>query len=229
MFNFSIIIPVYNEEESIKILLEEILLINFNYEYEIIIINDCSLDKTSSILEKFKYKNIRIFSHSKRMGQSRSIHDGIVKAKYDTVVTIDGDCQNNPKDIIKLIEKYQFKENVKLVSGIRLKRRDKFIKIISSKIANSIRRFYLNDDCKDTGCSLKIFSKEIFLKIPYFNGIHRFIPSLFIGIGHEVLYENVDHRPRLHGKTKYGISNRLFRGLVDMYKVKRIIKMINND
>ena len=130
MFHFSIIIPVYNEEDSIKILLEEILLINFNYEYEVIIINDCSSDETASILKKYNYNNVRVLSHSKRMGQSRSIYDGIKKAKYDAVVTIDGDCQNNPSDIVKLIEKYKFNDNVKLVSGIRFKRRDNFIKII---------------------------------------------------------------------------------------------------
>lgn len=229
MHNFSIIVPVYNEEGSIKNLLEEIISINYKYEYEIIIVNDCSNDQTKKIVQDFNYDNIFIINHHKRMGQSKSITDGIIKARYDTIVTLDGDGQNNPLDIVNLLNIYFKFKDVYLVSGIRHKRKDNFIKKISSRAANIIRNYYLKDNCLDTGCSLKVFSRKIFLEMPYFNSIHRFIPALFVGKGHKVIYENVDHRVRIFGKTKYGIYNRLFRGLVDLYKVKKIIESFKND
>ena len=110
-----------------------------------------------------------------------------------------------------------------MVGGIRKKRQDSFIKILSSKIANYIRSKILNDNCKDTGCSLKVFSKNIFLEFPYFDGIHRFLPALFKGYGHKTDFINVNHRVRKYGKSKYGTIDRLFRGIRDIIKVKNII------
>ena len=104
------------------------------------------------------------------------------------------------------------------------KRKDNIIKILTSKIANQFRNIILKDDCADSGCSLKVFDKEVFLSFPFFNGIHRFLPSLFIGFGHKVKYMSVSHRPRLSGVSKYGILDRLFKGIRDIIKVKNIIK-----
>ena len=128
-----------------------------------------------------------------------------------------------------MFEIYQNDDELKLVSGIRFKRKDPYIKIISSKIANSIRRFILNDNNPDTGCSLKVFDKSIFLSFPFFNGLHRFIPALFNGSGYKTLNVNVDHRPRLYGISKYGTFGRLFRGIRDMIKVAKIIKSIKSN
>ena len=227
---FSIVIPIYNEEENIKKLFEEICDTLKKNEYEIIFINDCSNDGSENILKSISNNtNYKYFNHSVRLGQSAAILTGIKNSSYNNIVTIDGDGQNNPQDIINLINLYFNNKKYALVSGLRKKRQDNIIKIFSSKIANYIRSFILNDDCTDTGCSLKIFNKEIFLSFEYFSGIHRFIPSLFYCCGYKVAYINVDHRKRKKGKSKYGIINRLFIGIRDLLKVKRIIKKYNNN
>ena len=224
MNNFSIIIPAYNEEEALPNLLDEIYNINFDKVFEVIVVNDFSSDNTLKQLERFTSYNLRVISHSQRSGQSMAIFTGINAAKYDYIVTIDGDGQNNPKDIMRMLN-FLFKKNEsKIVCGIRKNRRDNSIRIISSKLANFVRKHYLGDECDDTGCSLKIFNKKLFLKIPYFDGMHRFIPALFSGMGIKPLYIEVDHRPRLYGISKYGISNRLIKGIADMYKVKKLIR-----
>ena len=143
-------------------------------------------------------------------------------AKYENIITIDADCQNNPMDINKLINMYE-KNNFKLIGGIRTKRKDNKIKIYSSIIANFVRRILLNDNCKDTGCSLKVFEKKIFLKFPYFEGMHRFLPALFKGFGYDTKFIGVDHRERKFGKSKYGTFKRLLKGIRDILIVKKII------
>ncbi len=223
----SIVIPIYNEEGNINILLDEIIEnLSFLNSYEVIIIDDFSSDNSKKqVLEK-NIKNLRLVKNSINRGQSYSIYKGVKLSKYNTIITIDGDLQNDPKDIKKLLIKYNDDDKIKLVSGIRTNRKDTYLKIISSKIANSIRSFILKDNCVDTGCSLKIFDKNTFLKIPFFNGLHRFIPALFIGMRCNVIYMNVNHRHRKYGISKYSTLNRLFRGIYDIYRVRRIIKNI---
>jgi len=176
---FSIIIPLFNEEKNIEKLVDEICNTNLIvlHKFEIILINDSSTDNTLlkiKILSK-KYPDIvKFINNNKNLGQSLSIVSGIKKAMYNNIITLDGDGQNNPKDISLLIKKYEQHNDVHLVSGLRKNRKDSNVKIISSKIANKIRKKILNDDCDDTGCSLKIFDKDIFLKFPSFDGIHRF-------------------------------------------------------
>ena len=128
-----------------------------------------------------------------------------------------------------MLDIYKQNKKLKLVGGIRLHRKDNFIKIVSSKIANLIRSKIFNDGCIDTGCSLKIFDKKIFLSFPYFNGIHRFIPSLFVGYGYPVSFIGVDHRKRVYGKSKYGTFNRLIRGIRDIIIVRQIINNKKNN
>ncbi len=224
MKNISIIIPVYNEEDSIIDLIYEIENdLKNTLIYEIIIVNDGSTDSTIDKLSKFKFKNLKIINNKNNLGQSKSIFNGVSNSNYNTIVTIDGDGQNIPKDILKLSEMFFKHQNVKLVSGIRVKRKDKLIKLISSKIANIIRNFILKDNCKDTGCSLKIFDKKIFLSFPFFDGIHRFIPAFFVRNNYKVLYIDVGHRPRLKGVSKYGTKDRLTKGIIDLIKVKKIL------
>lgn len=223
MKKISIIIPVYNESDSIlKLIVETEKSLKSKIEYELIIVDDGSVDETVSILNKSK-KNIKLISNKKNIGQSKSLLNGIKKSSYDTIVTMDGDGQNNPSDIFSMVKLF-FENDCDLVSGLRLKRRDNLIKIISSRIANFVRSKYLNDECKDTGCALKVFKKNIFLSFPFFDGIHRFLPALFKGYGYSVQFLEVDHRHRTAGVSKYGTVNRLFKGLRDMYYVKKIIK-----
>ena len=231
MFEISIIIPVYNESENLELLLGEIennLQQTFNYE--IILVDDCSKDKTREIVNKIKLKNKIVYiKNNKNYGQSYSINKGILNSKFNTVVTIDGDGQNNPKDIITLAN-YYFKNNeISLVGGIRNKRKDSFIKIISSRIANYVRSLIFQDKCKDTGCSLKVFSKDCYLNFPFFNSIHRFLPALFVGFGFKTKFINVDHRARLKGYSKYGTLDRLYRGILDIIIVRNIINKYKNN
>ena len=222
---FSVVIPLYNENQNILNLIKEVeeSLIDFK-DYEIILINDASTDKTHATLKSLNNSRIKIFYNSKNEGQSFSIFHGIKKSLNDTIITIDGDGQNNPADIPKLLKVYFSNENIKLVGGIRIKRKDNLIKIISSKLANYVRSSILNDDCVDTGCSLKVFSRSIFLSFPYFDGIHRFLPALFKGFGNKTTFVSVNHRKRKYGKSNYGTIIRLFKGIRDIIKVKIILK-----
>ena len=232
--NFSIIIPIFNEELNLTKLVDEIFLYLTDYKknFELILVNDNSKD--NSLIEIIKLKNkypeiIKFIDNSKNLGQSYSLLEGIKISSYKTIVTLDGDGQNNPKDIPLLLGKYFMDEKLFLVGGIRINRKDSFIKIISSKIANSLRRYILKDDCTDTGCSLKVFDKEIFMKFPFFNGIHRFLPALYKGYGMKTNFINVDHRHRVYGISKYGTFNRLFKGIKDLIKVYRIIRTFRNN
>ena len=226
---FSIIIPLFNEENNIKLLIEEIseALKNYNYLYEIILINDGSEDNTLNVIKSINLKNLKIIENVKNYGQSYSLREGIKNANNNIIITLDGDMQNNPNDIPSLINLYN-SDSFKLVGGIRKKRKDNLTKIISSYLANQIRSFILKDDCKDTGCSLKIFDKDIFLKFPYFDGLHRFLPALFKGYGYKTSFIEVDHRKRYKGISKYGTLSRLIWGVRDIFKVLNIIRNNKN-
>ena len=226
--NFSIVIPVYNEEANIINLYNEILRsISDEYLYEICIINDGSTDNSFKLLKNLKKHNIKIINNNKNFGQSYSIFVGVKYAKYNTIVTLDGDGQNPPSEIIKLLKVFSLNKEEVLVGGIRNKRNDSIQKVYASKIANSFRSFILKDNCKDTGCGLKVFSKEQFLKIDYFNGYHRFFPALFKSVGVKCIFVNVSHRSRKFGNSKYNNIKRLLKGLIDIIRVKYI--MIKNN
>lgn len=226
----SIVIPIYNEVENIFNLVNEILSEIDNFlEYEIIIINDCSTDNFLDEFSNYESRNyINLQNNKKNLGQSKSIYYGVEIAKFENIITLDGDGQNNPSDIKILCSKF-FNENYSLVSGIRQKRKDSYLKKISSKLANFIRDLVLHDNCPDTGCGLKIFKKNVFLKIPYFNGIHRFIPAIFVNMKEKVCYIDVDHRYRKYGYSKYGTIGRMFKGIIDIIRVILIIRKLKND
>ena len=234
MKKFSIIIPVYNESLNIISLINEILetLPENEFKFEIILVNDASTDNTENLINKLIKvypKNIKLLNNKKNLGQSVSLMEGIKKSSYETIVTMDGDGQNHPKDVPVLLNKYFKEKDIYLVGGIRKKRKDNLIKIFSSKIANSIRKNILDDDCVDTGCSLKVFDKNTFLKLPFFDGIHRFLPALFKGFGTRTYFINVEHRARIHGHSKYGVFDRLLIGIIDIFKVIIIINNIKNN
>jgi len=222
---FSIVVPIYNEAQNIESLINEIYKSLKDYNnFELILVNDNSKDNTVSIVNSLKNKfKIILINNNTNKGQSFSIYKGIMESNNSTIVTLDGDGQNNPADIPLLLEKYFSDDEVFLVGGIRRKRKDNFIKIISSVIANRIRSKIFNDGCEDTGCSLKVFDKSVFLKFPFFNGIHRFLPALFTGYGYKTFFMKVDHRSRLRGNSNYGTIDRLYRGIIDILKVKKII------
>ncbi len=222
---FSIVIPIFNEEDNIEILIDEIFLnLNDYSEFEIILVNDGSIDNSSATISSLKYQNLKLIDRNVNKGQSYSILEGVKNSKYQTIITLDGDGQNNPKDIPILLNKYFSDKQLSLVGGIRVKRKDSFIKILSSRIANRVRSFILKDNCSDTGCSLKVFDKKIFLTFPFFTGMHRFLPALFSGFGYKTFFLEVDHRTRKKGFSKYGTFDRLYKGIIDIRKVINILK-----
>ena len=225
----SIVIPLYNEVYNIEPLYKEIIKsLNSIIIFEIIYVDDGSDDTSHLILDNLrKEKFVKVIKHNKNLGQSFSLLSGIKEAKYETIVTLDGDGQNIPGDIIKLIEVYFASQNLCLVGGIREYRKDSNLKIISSKIANFVRSSILQDKCPDTGCGLKVFNKEKFLSLPFFDGIHRFLPALFRGFSYNISFVQVGHRPRIHGISKYGTLKRLFIGIIDIIRVLKIIKSAN--
>ncbi len=230
MYSASLIIPIYNEEQNIENLFNEILINDIHKKVEyIVFVNDFSTDNSLKKLIRIKesYKNIKIIKHSKNLGQSSCILSGAKSISSETIITIDGDGQNNPKDINQLLKIYFENPDVYLVGGIRVNRKDSLIKIISSRIANKVRKFIFNDNCDDTGCSLKILDRRIFLNFPFFHGIHRFLPALFSGMKLKTIFIPVDHRPRKFGKSKYRTLSRLIFGIIDIYRVLVIIKKFN--
>ncbi len=226
---FSIILPCYNESKNIKKLIIEIEQNLKGYNYEIIFIDDKSNDNSIEIVRKLKNNKIILEVNKKNLGQSHCIHRGVKIAKSNTIVTMDCDGQNNPKDILKLYKLYNDNDDIYLVGGIRSNRKDNLIKIYSSKIANNIRNFILKDNCSDTGCSLKVFDRQSFLQFPLFSGLHRFLPALFLGLNKKTLFVSVDHRKRLYGISKYGTFNRAFNGVKDLFFVYRIINQMKKN
>ena len=220
--NISVVIPVKNEQENVKILTNEIeqAITPTKIPFEIIYVDDGSTDETYKELTKLSVKIIR---HKYSYGQSQAIYTGIKQAKYDYIVTLDGDGQNNPADIPKLIDVFKEKNFSGLVMGERQNRQDNLLRKISSRVANRIRGWMLKDDSKDSGCGLKMAPKDIWLLLPYFDHMHRFMPALVKREGIKIEFLAVSHRPRERGKSKYGVLNRLFVGIFDLFGIAWLI------
>ena len=234
MNNTSLIIPIFNEELNIKNLYNEICQADIlTCLDEIIFVDDCSCDSSLNIMIEIEKNDlkVKILKHSKRLGQSACLKTASKYTKFATLITIDGDGQNNPKDIPLLLKEFHNDNNLYLVGGLRINRKDNLIKKYASKLANKTRMFILNDGCIDTGCSLKVFEKDTFNKFPFFNGMHRFIPALFSGYGKKTFFIPVDHRARKLGKSKYATFGlgRLYRGVIDIIKVVIIINKFKRD
>jgi len=190
--------------------------------WECIWIDDGSTDTTVGELKKLSACDARhrLVILARNFGQSAALSVGFQNATGDILVTLDGDGQNDPADIPRLIEKLQ-KHGADMVNGVRQKRHDSFIRKISSRIANNFRDWVTGDSVTDVGCSVRVFKRECVKGIPVFKGMHRFLPTLVRMQGYTHIMESlVNHRPRVRGKTKYGIQNRLWVGLADLAAVK---------
>lgn len=213
----SVVIPAYNEEGNIAALHAEVAQVcrRQGYEFEIIIVNDGSTDQTETIAKQLN--PVVYIGFRKNFGQTAAMDAGIKQATHPYIVTIDGDGQNDPADIPKLLEHLE-KQNLDVVSGWRKHRKDKFLKRFISRGANFLRKYLIHDGIHDSGCSLKIFRRECFRNLSLYGEMHRFIPALLKIKGFKVGEMVVNHRPRLHGKTKYSWS-RTVKGLIDMISV----------
>jgi dolichol-phosphate mannosyltransferase len=219
--DFSVVVPVCNEAENVEPLAREIDAALNNRAYEMIFVNDGSTDETAAILRKLKSSlpALRVLSHSFRSGQSAAVASGVRAARAPWVATLDGDGQNDPADIPKLIEARDGPEGrgVQLFMGNRkASRKDTAFRKLQSSVANGVRSSLLGDGTPDTGCGIKLFSREVFMDLPRFDHMHRFLPALFQRHGARVVSVPVSHRPRTRGTSKYGMLNRLWVGIVDI-------------
>ncbi len=222
----SIVVPVHNEAENINSLIEEIVSAMSQAEaYEIIYVDDGSHDETAAVLKQTqqKVKALKVIRHLQSCGQSAAIHTGVKAASYPYIATLDGDGQNDPADIPRLyqvlMQQRESRKNLWMIAGWRNKRHDSAWRLFSSKFANSIRAFLLGDNTPDTGCGLKVFLRDEFLSLPYFDHMHRFLPALTLRAGGAVISEPVNHRARAHGYSKYGTLDRLAVGITDILGV----------
>jgi dolichol-phosphate mannosyltransferase len=222
----SIVVPVYNEADNIVSLIEEIVAAMSQAEaYEIIYVDDGSHDDTPAVLKRTQQgvKALRVIRHQQSCGQSTAVFTGVKAANYPCIATLDGDGQNDPADIPRLhevlMQRRASNSHLWMVAGWRNKRHDSAWRRFSSKVANAVRSGLLGDNTPDTGCGLKVFLRDEFLTLPYFDHMHRFLPALILRAGGLVISEPVNHRARAHGHSKYGTLDRLMVGIVDLLGV----------
>ena len=214
----SVIIPFYNEEESVRFVLEEVLACQ--PDAEIVAVDDGSADRTWEIICSLPVHGLRL---TENRGQSAAMYAGMRAASGDVIVLMDGDGQNNPADIQKLVELLQ-EDTLDVVCGQRVNRRDTRSRRVASKAANAIRRSILNDGISDTGCSLKAFRREhVELLVP-FNGLHRYLPAIFKQADLRITEVPVNHRERAQGTSKYTNWERALRGIYDLFGVRWLLK-----
>jgi dolichol-phosphate mannosyltransferase len=224
----TIVVPVRNEAENIAPLIEEIAAaLDGRWAYEIIYVNDGSTDATAARLAVVmkQRRNLRQLRHAVSTGQSAAVRSGVRAARGAIVATLDGDGQNNPvflPDLIAAIEKGG--ERTGLVAGQRVGRKDTGFKKFQSRAANAIRKAILHDGTRDTGCGLKAFRRDVFLMMPYFDGLHRFLPALMRREGYDIAYVDVIDRPRRSGVSNYGFFDRLWIGIMDLAGVWWLIR-----
>lgn len=222
----SVIVPVYNEAENIEPLITEIAALKSRVPIlEIVYVNDGSSDGTLAALKRMQTLEpmLRVVTQSPRSGQSCATWTGVQAATQPICVTLDGDGQNDPEGIVQMFQTFMDaskKTPHVMVAGQRQKREDNILRIISSRVANKVRSSILNDGVRDTGCALKMFRRDDYLALPYFNHMHRFLAALFIRNGVAISLSPVKHRPRTRGTSKYGVMNRLFVGIVDLFGVR---------
>jgi glycosyltransferase involved in cell wall biosynthesis len=223
----SIVVPVRNEADNIAPLIEEIgAALDGRWPYEIIYVNDGSTDATAERLAAIMKQrdNLRQLRHARSSGQSAAVRSGVRAARGAIVATLDGDGQNNPAFLPDLIAAVERGDRVGLAAGQRVGRKDTGFKKLQSRIANGVRKTILKDGTRDTGCGLKAFRREVFLMLPYFDGLHRFLPALVSREGYGIAYVDVIDRPRHSGVSNYGFLDRLWIGIMDLAGVWWLIR-----
>jgi glycosyltransferase involved in cell wall biosynthesis len=220
--DFSVVVPVFDEGGAAPALAREIAAAFGERNYEIIFVNDASRDNTLELLTALKAEipQLRVLSHQKNSGQSRSVRSGILAARAPIIVTMDGDGQTDPADAPRLAERLKAApQTLSMVGGERVKRQDSNAKRFASRFGNGVRGWLLKDGALDTGCGLKAFRREAFLRLPYFDHIHRYLPALMIREGYEIAFEPVNHRHRETGVSKYTNFGRLKASVSDLLGV----------
>ena len=229
----SIVVPMHNEVDNVRPLGEEVdRVFRERPPYELIIVDDCSRDGTAERVRELArtVPQVRLVRHAAQRGQSTALWNGISAARHPWVAVLDGDLQNDPADLPRLLEKARASD---VVIGRRVVRRDTLARRLAGRVANAVRRAVLGDGASDTGCSLKVFPAEVFLALPRFDGMHRFLPALFRYQGLTISEFDVNHRERRAGRSKYTNLARLRRTVFDLFGVwwlsKRTIRLDAKD
>jgi dolichol-phosphate mannosyltransferase len=221
--DLSVVFPIYNEEENIPILLQEIAaaLEGRGWSYEIVAVDDGSKDRSLEVLREnmARYPMLRVLALVKNSGQTAALDAAWRNAHGRLVVSLDADLQNDPADIPRMMQKLD-ESGADMVIGVRVNRMDTFARKLQSKIGNGVRNWITGDQITDTGCSLKLVRKEAVDRVRLFTGMHRFLPTLVRYAGYRVVEMPVNHRARRFGESKYGAMNRAFRGLADCFAVR---------
>jgi glycosyltransferase involved in cell wall biosynthesis len=215
----SVVIPLYNEEDNIAELQKELAAALAGVDHEVILVDDCSKDQTLARIER--RPEVRVIEFAKNTGQSAAMYAGIQAARGEVIVLLDGDRQNDPADIPKLLAGIE--AGADLVCGYRANRKDTTFKRIQSRIANFVRSRFTGDGVRDTGCTLKAMRRECREALVPFYGMHRFLPALIKGMGYKLSEVPTQHRPRVAGVSKYGFGNRAWKATCDMFAVKWLL------
>ncbi len=218
MSRFSLVIPAYNEEASIPVLAQEIEQALAGRDWECLWVDDCSSDSTHAVIQVLcgRETRHRVVSLANNSGQSAALMAGFRHATGDVFGTMDSDGQNNPADLPKMLDLLA-SSGADLVNGRRAKRRDTWVRRLSSRIANAYRNALTGESVSDVGCAIRVFRRECVRQLPPFKGMHRFLPTLIKLDGWSIVEIPVDHRPREQGSSKYGINNRLWVGILDTF------------
>ncbi|UCD23169.1 MAG: glycosyltransferase family 2 protein [Gemmatimonadota bacterium] len=232
----SVVIPVYDECENLAPLLEAIEAALSGLDHEIVMVDDGSGDGSALELARLRsaYRHMRLVELERHAGQSAALVAGFEAARGEIVVTMDADGQNDPAEIPGLLELLEVHPGYTAVVGYRVGRLDTRWKLFQSRVANGFRNLVTGDSIRDTGCSLKAMRRAVLLQLPRFDGMHRFLPTLIRMQGGVVVEAQVSHRPRWHGRSKYGMWNRVFRGVRDVFRVRwlgsrRLVTKTKND
>ncbi len=220
--DISVVVPVYDEAGAAPDLAREIAAAFAGRAFEIVFVDDASRDGTRAALAALRAEipQLRVLAHRRNAGQSRAIRSGILRARAPVIVTFDGDGQNDPADGPALVDALLAGgPDLAMVGGERIKRQDSQAKKLASRLGNGVRRRLLRDTAKDTGCGLKAFRREAFLRLPYFDHIHRYLPALMLREGYRVEFQPVNHRHRQTGQSKYTNLGRLMASVSDLLGV----------
>ncbi len=212
----SVVVPLYNEEGNVQQLQTELSAALAGREHEIILVDDCSKDNTLARIDR--RPEVRVLEFERNSGQSAAMYAGIHAATGDIIVLLDGDLQNDPADIPRLIA--EIDRGADLVCGYRANRKDTLSKRLTSRVANFVRSRFTRDGVRDTGCTLKAMRRPCREALVPFYGMHRFIPALVKGMGYKIVELPVNHRPRMAGVSKYGFGNRAIKATMDMFAVR---------